>query len=177
MSCDIHSKVINGRYFAGRHSIIWSRSMNQIFNPNQPGYTLFILSHEWHATVIRLLVGIILITIYLWILEGTASLLIHLYFDGFSGWSQGAEAMIKKVVIMLAAFELIRTLQSYLILGRVKVTFILDAALVVLIGELISLWYGGHDATQVITNLTVIALLTVLRIITTKYSPDLQDDK
>ncbi|OGT79623.1 MAG: hypothetical protein A3J35_04160 [Gammaproteobacteria bacterium RIFCSPLOWO2_02_FULL_52_10] len=151
--------------------------MNQILNPNQPGYTLFILSHEWHATVIRFLVGILLITIYFWILEGTASLLIQLYFDGFSGWPQGAEAMIKKVVIMLAAFELIRTLQSYLILGRVKVTFILDAALVVLIGELLSLWYGGHDATQVVTNLTVIALLTVLRIITTKYSPDLQDDK
>ena len=72
---------------------------------------------------------------------------------------------------MLATFELIRILQSYLTLGRVKVTFILDAALVVLIGELISLWYGDYSVSQVVVNISVIALLIILRIITKKYSP------
>lgn len=84
--------------------------------------------------------------------------------------------MIKDVVILLAALELIMTFQSYLTLGRVKVTFILDAALVVLIGELISLWYRDYVVTDVIVNMSVISILILLRIITTKYSPNNMDE-
>lgn len=141
-----------------------------------PKYSTFLLDNKWHTKIIGFLVGILMISIYLWILAGIASLLSHLYTQLLSGWSHGAEIMIKEVVIMLAALELIRTLQSYLTLGRVRVTFILDAALVVLIGELISLWYGDYVYSQVIVNISVIALLTILRIITTKYSPDLTED-
>ena len=146
-----------------------------ITNTNVKNYT-FLLDNKWHTKVIGFLVGILMISIYLWILAGIASLLAHLYEQLLNSWSHGAEKMIKEVVIMLAALELIRTLQSYLTLGRVKVTFILDAALVVLIGELISLWYGEYVYTQVIVNISVISLLTILRIITTRYSPDMADD-
>lgn len=84
--------------------------------------------------------------------------------------------MIKDTVIMLASLELIRTLQSYLQLGRVKVTFIIDVALVVLIGELISLWYVDYDITEILVNLGVISVLMLLRIVTIKYSPDYNEE-
>ena len=103
---------------------------------------------------------------------GILSLGSHLLESSISSWSRGAEEMIKEVVIIIASLELIRTLQSYLKLGRVKVTFILDAALVVLIGELISLWFRDYSITSVMVNIGVISALTVLRIITTKFSPD-----
>lgn len=139
---------------------------------NDSQYSTFLLNHEWHAKIIGFLVGVLMLGIYFWIIGGITNLLIHLYTHLLTDWAQGAEKMIKEVVIMLAALELIRTLQSYLTLGRVKVTFILDAALVVLIGELISLWYGEYSISEVIVNISVISVLTVLRIITTKYSPD-----
>ncbi len=135
-------------------------------------YSTFLLNNEWHAKIIGFLVGILMLAIYLWIIAGIVNLLIHLYSNFLSNWVHSAESMIKEVVIMLATLELIRTLQSYLTLGRVKVTFILDAALVVLIGELISLWYGEYSTSEVIVNILVISVLTVLRIITTKFSPD-----
>jgi len=81
--------------------------------------------------------------------------------------------MIKDVVIILAALELIRVFQAYLLMGRVKVTFILDVTLVVLIGELISLWYKEeHSMNEVFMHVFVISVLVVLRIVTNKYSPD-----
>ncbi len=144
--------------------------MNHGKNKNQ--YSTFLQNHEWHTIIIGFLVGILMLGIYFWIIGGIVNLLIHLYTHLLTNWAHGAENMIKEVVIMLAALELIRTLQSYLTLGRVKVTFILDAALVVLIGELISLWYGEYSISEVIVNISVISVLTVLRIITTKYSPD-----
>ena len=137
---------------------------------------VFIQNYEWHSKVTRFLVGILMLCIYMWIIFGIGSLMIHLYQQLFTDWSHSAEKMIKEVVILLATLELIRTLQSYLMVGRVKVTFILDAALVVLIGELISLWYGQYSSSQVIINVFVISVLIMLRIITTKYSPNNNDD-
>lgn len=150
--------------------------MDTTVNTNIPRYSTFILNHEWHSKVIGVLVGVLMLSIYLWLVGGITNLLRDLFSFAISDWTHGAETMIKDVVIMLAALELIRTLQSYLAVGRVKVTFILDAALVVLIGELISLWYGEYTTSQVIVNISVITVLTILRIITTKYSPDSSDE-
>ncbi len=133
---------------------------------------VFLLNNSWHSSAIRILVSIIMIVLYLWILEGICNLIFHLVYSFPIGWSHEAEHIITDLVIILAVLELIRTLQSYLLLGRVKVTFILDAALVVLIGELIALWYRQYTNREVFFSLCVIALLVFLRIITSKFSPD-----
>ena len=137
-----------------------------------PTYETFILSNEWHSRIVGFFIGLFLIVIYLWMASGLISLLVNLYHSFPNNWAHGAESMIKDVVIILASFELIRVFQSYLLLGRVKVTFILDVALVVLIGELISLWYREFEISEVVMNVMVISVLIVLRIITSKYSPD-----
>ena len=106
---------------------------------------------------------------------GLFSLLIHLYHSFFDGWSHSAEYMIKDVLVILALLEFIRILQSYLILGRVRVTFIIDVALVVLIGELIGFWYRKVDMPEVFLGIGVISVLIALRTITAKFSPACDD--
>ncbi len=137
---------------------------------------VFLLDGGWHSKVIRLLVGLLMLTMYSWIGASIFTLVASLARGLSDGWNHSAENMIKSVVILLAILELIRTLQSYLEIGRVKVTFILDVALVVLIGELISLWYREYTALEVLLSLGVISLLTLLRIITVKFSPDACDE-
>jgi uncharacterized membrane protein (DUF373 family) len=134
---------------------------------------LFILlSPRFYTLMIRFLVGVLMICLGLWLASGIVSLGYHLYLSLSQGWVHQAEKMIVDVVIIMAVLELVRTLQSYLELGRVKVTLILDAALVVLIGELISLWYRDYTTTEVLLSLAVIGLLTLLRIVTAKFSPE-----
>lgn len=135
-------------------------------------YKTFLFDVKWHARSIGFIVGILMIAIYIWILAGFINLFVVLYHSYPSGWEHGAEVMIKNIVIVLASLELIRVLQSYLLLGRVKVTFILDVALVVLIGELISYWYRDSQSSEVLISVVVIAMLIIFRIITSKYSPD-----
>ncbi|MCU7852334.1 MAG: phosphate-starvation-inducible PsiE family protein [Candidatus Thiodiazotropha sp. (ex Monitilora ramsayi)] len=120
----------------------------------------------------RLLVGGLIVCLGLWIIAGVIHLGYMLYLALIGEWSHEAEKMIVDAVIILAILELVRTLQSYLELGRVKVTLILDAALVVLIGELISLWYREYTALEVLLSLAVIVLLTLLRILTARFSPE-----
>ncbi len=131
-----------------------------------------LLDPRLYSTMTRLLVGGIMLCLGLWLLGGIINLLRHLYITLTSEWGQGAEQMIIEVVLMLAILELVRTLQSYLELGRVKLTLILDAALVVLIGELISLWYQDYAPARVFFSMSVITLLTLLRIVTVKFSPE-----
>ncbi len=138
----------------------------------EPTYKTYILSNERHSAIIGFFIGTLMIAIYLWMASGFINLLLGLYHSYPDNWTHGAEGMIKDTVIILASFELIRVFQSYLLIGRVKVTFILDVALVVLIGELISLWYAEYGTNEVLLSIFVIASLIALRIITTKFSPD-----
>ncbi len=145
--------------------------MNNSITQTTPAYKTFILNHEWHSYVIGFFVGAFMIVIYLWMIAGLISLLIHLYHSFFDGWSHSAEYMIKDVLVILALLEFIRILQSYLILGRVRVTFIIDVALVVLIGELIGFWYRKVNMPEVFLGICVISVLIALRTITAKFSP------
>ena len=144
---------------------------------NKTTYKTLILNHAWHSHIIGFLIGISMMVVYIWMAYGIISLLLGLYHAYPDNWFHGAEKMIKNTVLILALLELIRVFQSYLLLGRVKVTFILDVALVVLIGELISLWYAKHSVSEVILSIIVITVLIVLRIITTKFSPDCDEGK
>jgi len=138
----------------------------------KPTYKTYILSNEQHSAIIGFFIGILMMAVYLWMASGFINLIFSLFHSYPNNWTHGAEGMIKNTVILLASFELIRVFQSYLLIGRVKVTFILDVALVVLIGELISLWYAEYDTNEVLLNIFVIASLIALRIITSKFSPD-----
>lgn len=56
-----------------------------------------------------------------------------------------------------------------------RVVFILDTALVVLIGELMGLWFRDYVPKKVILSLGVIAILTFLRIMFSRFSRDPED--
>ena len=116
-----------------------------------------------------------MLALYLWIATGVLNLLLNFPEILKNGWTQIAEHIIVDIVLILAILELIRILQSYLLLGRVKVTFILDVALVVLIGELIGLWYKDYTATEVGLHIATITMLILLRIVSIRFSPDVID--
>ena len=138
----------------------------------KPSYKTFLMDLKWHSKIIGFFIGILMIAIYLWIASGFVSLMINLYYSFPNHWSHGSEKFIKDIVIILALLEVIRVFNTYLSMGRIKVTFILDVALVVLIGELISLWYREYRIIEVFMSIFVIIALVLLRIITSRYSPE-----
>ncbi len=148
----------------------------EITKTQNPSLHSFILSTNFYGLMVRILIGMLMICMSLWLVTGIFNLLQHLILAVTGDWGHEAEKIIIDVVIILAILELVRTIQSYLELGRVKVTLILDAALVVLIGELISLWYKDYTTTEVLLSMGVITMLTLLRIITVKFSPELCGD-
>jgi len=133
----------------------------------------FIGSSQWHSKMVRMLVGFLIICMGIWVLTSTGYLMVLLYNSIIMHeWDVKIEHMITSVIMILVLLEIIRILKSYLDIGRVRVTFILDAALVVLVGELIGLWYKENTSHEVVMSLAVIFALVIFRIITNRFSPD-----
>ena len=94
-----------------------------------------------YPVMVRIVTGMLIAVLCLWMLAGVANTMWEIRNAIGPGWAGTTEHVIVNALIMLALLEVIRTLQAYLKLGRVRVTFILDTALVVLIGELMGLWF------------------------------------
>jgi uncharacterized membrane protein (DUF373 family) len=131
-----------------------------------------VISDSLYPTLIRALCGSLMATLGLWMGVGVVNTVLGLKSSLGDDWTNAVEHVIINTLMMLALLEVIRTLQAYLKLGRVRVTFILDTALVVLIGELMGLWFREFAPEKVVLGLVVIVTLVVLRIITARYSPD-----
>jgi uncharacterized membrane protein (DUF373 family) len=131
-------------------------------------------TERFFPSLLRLMVALLLMALILWMLAGIVQFVIDLGRAFDTGWAKLAEHAIVNSLIMLALLEVVRTLQSYLALGRVRVTFILDTALVVLIGELMGLWFREYAPEKVLLGLGVIITLVALRIITARFSPEMR---
>jgi len=134
------------------------------------------LADRFYLVLVRSLTGLAIIALCGWMGAGVIALVLDLRLTLTSGWAGVAERAIIDTLIMLALLEVIRTLQSYLKLGRVRVTFILDTALVVLIGELMGLWFREYAPEKVLLGLGVIVALVGLRIVTARFSPETAGD-
>jgi uncharacterized membrane protein (DUF373 family) len=75
------------------------------------------------------------------------------------------------ILILLAVVEVFKTTLAYLTEGRVKVTFIVDTILVVMLTEVISLWLRGGDWRSFTLLLVVIAGLAGVRVLAVRFSP------
>lgn len=134
------------------------------------------IADRFYPVLVRSLAGLAIVALCAWMGAGVIVLVLNLGKVLTSGWASVAERAIIDTLIMLALLEVIRTLQSYLKLGRVRVTFILDTALVVLIGELMGLWFREYAPEKVLLGLGVIVALVVLRIVTARFSPEAATD-
>lgn len=90
-------------------------------------------------------------------------------------WTAELEVALRRIIIdsliVLAVVEVFRTVLAYFTEGRVKVTFIVDAVLVVMLTEVISLWFTGGAWQQFGSIALMIITLGIMRVIAVRYSP------
>jgi len=146
--------------------------VDNLHNTNNAPGAWSVIVDALYPALIRILTGLLIVVLCAWMLVGGINMVLALGNAFGSGWASAAEHMIINALILLALLEVIRTLQAYLKLGRVRVTFILDTALVVLISELMGLWFREYAPEKVLLGLGVIVTLVALRIVTAKFSPE-----
>ncbi len=83
----------------------------------------------------------------------------------------GLRQIIVDTLILLAVVEVFKTTVTYFSEGRVKVTFIVDTILVVMLTEIISLWFKEADQTKLLLLGAILLTLGAVRIVAVRCSP------
>ncbi len=95
-------------------------------------------------------------------------------------FSQPLEIVLRQVILntllLLAIVEVLKTTLTYFSEGRVKVTFIVDTILVVMLTEVISQWFKEAHMMQWAILGGIIVTLALTRIVAVQWSPTKADD-
>jgi uncharacterized membrane protein (DUF373 family) len=91
-----------------------------------------------------------------------------------------AEVVLRQVIvntlILLALVEVFKTTVTYFREGRVKVTFIVDTILVVMLTEIISQWFKGWDWQPLTVLCGILLILSLVRVMAVRWSPTLRTE-
>jgi uncharacterized membrane protein (DUF373 family) len=84
---------------------------------------------------------------------------------------EALKQLVVDVLMVLAVVELFRTVKAYFSEGRVKVTYIIDTALVVVITEIMGFWYREVEVARVGLAIALVVALMGVRIMAIRFSP------
>jgi len=117
----------------------------------------------------------ILSLLTLTILLGLAGGVIKTFLDLRLLLSVHMEVALRQVLVdtltLLAVVEVLKTTLAYCSDGRVRVTFIIDTVLVVMLTEVISRWFTGGEWHEFAILGGILLTLGLLRIAAIRYSP------
>ncbi len=132
---------------------------------------LFRESSIYASTAIRLLLNILLVIIVIGLTVGV----FKTGYDVFSSFNKPLEQLLQKLlldtVFIVALVEITITILGYLRDGRVHVRYIIDTILIVMLNEIITIWFKDPDLEKAIGISIIIAVLSLARIGAVKYSP------
>ena len=128
------------------------------------------ITRVWEAGM-RFILSLLTLTILL----GLAGGVIKTFLDLRLLLSVDVEVVLRQVLIdtltLLAVVEVLKTTLAYCSEGRVRVTFIIDTVLVVMLTEVISRWFTGGEWHQFAILGSILITLGLMRIVAIRYSP------
>lgn len=82
------------------------------------------------------------------------------------------KAVLADSLTVLVIVEVYRTAMAYFAEGRVKVTYIIDAVLVALLGEILAFWFREMEVQRLAMFLALVVSLGLLRVLAIHFSPN-----
>ena len=132
--------------------------------------TAYDITRVWEVGT-RFILSLLTLTILL----GLAGGVVKTFLDLRLLLSTDVEVALRHVLVdtltLLAVVEVLKTILAYCSDGRVRVTFIIDTVLVVMLTEVISRWFTGGDWHQFAILGGILLTLGVMRIVAVRYSP------
>ncbi len=126
---------------------------------------------------IKIILSLLIITILIALFGGVLKTIIDLSLLFSATLDVALRKIILDILILLAVVEIFRTTLAYFTEGRIKVTFIIDTILVVILTETLSLWFNEMEFGRLWAILILIGALGIMRIMAIKYSPSNNKDK
>lgn len=128
------------------------------------------ITRAWEAGA-RFILSLLTLTILLGLAGGVAKTFLDLRLL----LSADVEVALRQVLVdtltLLAVVEVLKTTLAYCSNGRVRVTFIIDTVLVVMLTEVISRWFTGGERHQFTILGGSVITLSLMCIVAVRFSP------
>ena len=145
------------------------KSMEETFNDIKK-FELKLDISGFFMAVVRVILSILIIVLLIAMTGSVVKIALDfpIYMD------QKVEIALKEILInvlmFLAMVEIFKTTMVYFTEGRVRVTFVVDTILIVVLTESISIWFGGK-VENIFALILLIITLVITRVVAVKYSP------
>jgi uncharacterized membrane protein (DUF373 family) len=120
---------------------------------------------------IRFTLSLLIIVILIGLVGGVVKTFLDLRLLLSANLEVALRHIIVDALTLLAVVEVLKTTLTYCSDGRVRVTFIVDTVLVVMLTEIISRWFSGGDWQQFAVLGGILATLGAIRVVAVRYSP------
>jgi uncharacterized membrane protein (DUF373 family) len=128
------------------------------------------LTHFWMKGI-KAVLSLLIITILTGLAGGVLRIFLNLETLFTEPLEQVFRQLIVDTLIILAIVEVFKTTVTYFSEGRVKVTFIVDTILVVMLTEIISKWFSEARLDQWMILGGILVVLAVIRVVAVQWSP------
>jgi uncharacterized membrane protein (DUF373 family) len=125
----------------------------------------------WWIKGIKFVLSFLILTILLALTGGVIQTLLDLTLLLHNPVEVALRQIIIDILILLAVVEVFKTTLTYFSEGRVKVTFIVDTILVVMLTEVISEWFKGVHVEQFAVLGVILLALAAIRVLAVRFSP------
>jgi uncharacterized membrane protein (DUF373 family) len=129
----------------------------------------------WFATSVRLVLNLLLAITFAALVIGIVKAGIDLVHAINSPLQKILQDVLLDTVFILALVEIIITLLGYLKDGRVHVRYIVDTILIIMLNEVVSMWFRHPELENAIGLAIIILSLGAVRIGVTKFQPKHDD--
>ena len=124
----------------------------------------------WDAGI-RFTLSLLIVTILLGLMGGVIKTFLDLRLLVTTNLDEALRHIIVDALTLLAVVEVLKTTLTYCSDGRVRVTFIVDTVLVVMLTEIISRWFSGGEWQQFAVLGGILLTLGLIRVAAVRYSP------
>jgi len=134
------------------------------------------LARDWDLMAawmrgIKLVLSFLILTILLALAGGVAKTFLDLGMLLHHPVEVALRHIIVDTLLLLALVEVFKTTVTYFSEGRVKVTFIVDTILVVMLTEVISVWFKGVNLHAFVVLGVILLTLALIRVLAVRFSP------
>jgi uncharacterized membrane protein (DUF373 family) len=126
---------------------------------------------------IRIVLSLLILTILIGMTGGVIKTFLDLRLLFQTSVDVALRQLIVDTLILLAVVEVFKTTLTYSSEGRVRVTFIVDTILVVMLTEIISEWFKAANHNTLLMLGVILLTLGVMRVVAVRYSPHVSGDK
>ena len=129
---------------------------------------------SFYEKVVRWILSLLILALLLCMLGGVIITIFHLKQLLTMDIEHALRTIIIDALSILAVLEIFRTTLAYFSEGRVKVTYIVDTVIVVLLTEIMACWFKEFNLYKMGMMTFLVLTLCIMRIFTIKYSPSIK---